>query len=118
MIELFGVGLSLMEIIAIGTILFGLIGGYVRLDMRLKNILERNDKADRAQQVLEKKVESVETILRKEINETKGATESRFAIQEERMRAQDIFSGRMEEKFTFVEKQIGRILDILERGKQ
>lgn len=112
---MFGLTLSLMEVLTLLGVFATLVGGWYKINQKLEDILNRNEKADKAHIILDKKVDIVETMLRKEIQDSRISTEMKLAGQEERLRVSDIFSGRLEEKFTFVEKQIGRILDILER---
>jgi len=113
-----GLELSITGLVALLGVFTAVVGGWYRLNQKLEHILERNQKADKAHDALNEKVDAVEAALRKETAETRAYSEGRFTIQEERMRIQDVFSGRMEERFTFVEKQIGRILDILERASK
>lgn len=118
MLEIFGVTLGLMEVFATVGLIGTFVAGYVKVDSKLKNILDRNQKADEAHVALDHKVNKVEGVLRKEILENKSVIDAKIATQEERIRAQDIYSGRMEEKFNFMSGQVSRILDILEKERK
>jgi uncharacterized protein HemX len=112
---MFGLELSLAGVVTLGLAVIGAIGGWYKLTQQLENILARNTRADYEHAKLDAKVDTVEMMLRAEINRFQKETDGRITLQEDRLRAADIHGGRMEEKLNSLSEQQKRVLDILER---
>lgn len=112
---MFGLELSLAGVVALAIAVTGAIGGWYKLNQQLQNILDRNVRADSEHSKLDAKVDTVEMMLRADMTRFQKETDSRISLQEDRMRTADIHGGRMEEKLNFLQEQLKRALDILER---
>lgn len=112
---MFGLELSLAGVVTLALAIIGAIGGWYKLSQQLQSILDRNTRADSEHAKLDAKVDTVEMMLRAEIHRFQKETDSRISLQEDRLRAADIHGGRMEEKLNFLQEQLKRALDILER---
>lgn len=107
---LFGIALSWGEIIALLTLVGSIIMAYGALFNKVSAIIARNEKAD-------DRIEEFEKDFLQKIAETRAVLEARLVLAENRISGQEIRDARIDEKFNFMQGQLARLLDLIERDR-
>lgn len=110
MITLFGTVLTVGEILGMGTAFVAFVSAFVKIMAKLNSIIERNNHADA-------KMNEMEKDFGIRITETKVALEARLMLAEGRIAGQEIRDARIDEKFNFMQGQLARLLNIVEKDK-
>lgn len=111
MITLFGVALSVGEIMSLLGLFVALVAGFYKLNNKLSSIIERNETADN-------KMDTMERDLVNKITETKATLEARMVLAEGRIAGQEIRDARIDEKFNFMQGQLARLLNLVEKERE
>lgn len=108
---LFGIALSVGELIALLTLLGTIITAYAALFNKVSSIIERNKEADQ-------RIDEFEKDFLTKLAETRAILEARLTLAENRISGQEIRDARIDEKFNFMQGQLARLLDLIERDRK
>lgn len=115
MLELFGNPVSLSEILTFLGFFSLIVGTYYSLSGQLTQITERNDLRDKSQENLEQKVLMVDAKMIAELNALKSTMDTKIFATEERLRAQDVFLGRLDERLSSMTSQLDKVIDLVQQ---
>ncbi len=115
MFELFGTPLTLSEILTFLGFFSLIVGTYYSLSGQLAQITERNASRDKSQEHLEQKVIMVDAKMIAELNALKSTMDNKIFATEERLRAQDVFLGRLDERLTSMTVQLDKVIDLVQQ---
>ena len=106
--------LSLMEVIALLTVLFGLFGFLWKNKSDIQSLKDRNESSDKLHLDIKSSLDRLEKKVDVDIHTIDLSLTKRIVELESRARSTDIFNVRLEERVGSLQEQNRRILDILE----
>ena len=118
MIEIFGTPLGLSEVIMVVGLFATVLASYYRLDHRLQQIIERNTARDKEHELLEGEVAKLGTAFNTELITLKNNMDSKLSVTEDRLRTQDVFMGRLDERFNSMSVQLDRLIELVQKGNK
>lgn len=107
-ISLFGIGLSMSEVMSLAIVFIGFISTFITIKARLESVEKRNEKADA-------KMADVEKVLSDKIADTNTNLNDRLHSVENRVTQQEVIIARMDEKLSYIHSDVKRIIDLNEK---
>lgn len=111
--ELFGIALSIGEVLSLIIFIFSAGGAYWKINTKLESILDRNEAADKAHVKLSSEVKTLEGRMEAKIESVKTSLSERQEVSERRQTQQEINYGRVDERLIAISSQLGQALDLL-----
>jgi hypothetical protein len=111
--EIFGLALTLRELVMLMAFIFSAGGGYYSLKSGLNTLLERSDKADASREELKKEIRALELQVEAKISNVEISLSNKIADSDRRITQGEIGAARIDERLIGLQSTLTQVHDMV-----
>jgi phage protein U len=115
--EIFGLAVTIWEVLGVVGFVFSLGGAYWKLNDKLSFLIKRNEKADEDHKLLKAEIHSMEMRVENKLVGVNEALSARMREGEARIAQQEINFARTDERLTHMQNTLSQVHEIVRQLK-